>query len=494
MRAPKSLQKYCELIASCDELMKFGKINEALSKLSELNAAKIPREYRQPLAKICRRGGKIDQGLRLLYPVIRHEGKSSEAATESEICEYAVLLSRNGLIQEAIELLNSIESPKIPEVKLYLAYCYISLWDYEKAIPYLKSFLSLEIDNYSKVIAEVNLASAYLALDQIDEADALLQRTISNARQLTATRLVGNCLELRAQARLHRGRLSEVYNDLNEAHGIFSQSTSYDELLTRKWRAIATAIETKDTTVLLEFQKEALQREHWESVRDADLFMLKIDFQQKRLNHLFFGTPLESYRQRILRKIGREPSDDFILGTPGNLELDLLSGQVTGAENLKPGQKIHQVIALLISDLYAPKSLGGLFSELYPDEHFDVNSSAFRIHQILRRTRRWLEENEIPASIEQHDGKYRFVIQGNFSIRTPRIKPQIQTQWVKWQELKLHFPGGVQFTAQEACSKLNMSRSGFHRLVEWAMKYGELRRNGHGKMTVHEVISNTTEK
>lgn len=485
-----TLKKYNDLIAACDLLIKAGKVSSVFPLISKLNISRVPRDCRQGLAKICRRAGLIDQGLQLLYPVIRNKKQIERSVTAGEISEYAVLLSRNGLIQEAMVLLSSVDFRQAPEAKLYQAYCCISTWEYENAIFFLKDYLDLNVDGYSKLIAQVNLASSYLALEQLDMAEQQLAEVISQAQKMEATRLIGNSLELRAQIHLARGNFSKSRDDLNQALSIFSQGYSYDQLLIYKWQSITDAFEQNSVTILNDFRNEALKRNHWESVREADLFSIKLKFDQKRFDHLVIGTPMEGYRRRIQRQIeGHQPNECFLFGRSGSLELDLSTGRLKNADDLNAGKKIHQMIAALVTDFYVPRNMGTLFSELYPNEHFDINSSSFRMHQILRRTRRWLESNKIPASIEHSCGNYRLDIHGDFCINVPLRRSAIEAHSLKWQELKTCFPLGVKFTAQEACDKLNLSRSGFHRLAEWATNMGELIKSGSGKSTVHEVAS-----
>jgi tetratricopeptide (TPR) repeat protein len=480
-------QDYSELVAKCDSLIKAGKMDEVSALIAKLRPGQVPRDSCQGLAKICRRAGLIGFGLRLLQPIIRHEKPLPSPATAAEICEYAVLLSRNGSIPEAAGLLAGVDVETAPEALLYLSYCHISTWDYAQAAGLLEKYQELASDEYSKLIARVNLISAYLALNQLDSAENLVTETMEAAERAGALRLVGNCLELRSRLNLNRGRFSETRKDLDRALGIFGESQIYDRLFIYKWQAVMTAIETNSAEPIVNFRRQAVLSKEWESVREADLFAVKVRFGQTLLDYLTFGTPMASYRQRIQQEVGREPSASYIFGQDGSHCLDLKTGTfLGGVGKLNPGKKIHQVIAALVRDFYVPRNIGSLFSELYPREYFDINSSPVKVRQLLLRTREWLKENGLGASIVQSEGAYRFVIDGAFGVRIDLERSAVESASISWERLKSAFPG-VRFTARQACSKLQWPRSSFLLIVERALKSGELIKSGTGKATAYRV-------
>ena len=456
-------------------------ILQTTNKISLLNFAHVPRRTRQALAKICRRTGLVSQGLHLLQPLIRNEKEMTESASSSEISEYAVLLSRNGSIQEALTLLKGVDPDDAPEALLYQGFCHISNWDYSIAIDLLKKYLASSVDDYAKLIAEVNLASSYLAIGNIDAAESLLQELMESTQRGKASRLVGNGLEMLSQVHLQRNEFSKARQVLDRSATNFQQNDSYDQLLYHKWMAIVSAIENRSPEPLAHFRNLAVSREHWESVREADLFALKIQFHQKQFDSLYYGTPKSGNRRRILQQVEGQPNDIFVRGEAGSFWLDLTTGVLHGKGELKPGKKVHQVLAALNRDFYVPSNIGTLFAELYPDDYFDINSSPLRIRQLLTRTRQWLEEMHIPASIQHIQGNYRFAIDGAFGIQIPKECEVIETPILEWQLLKQLFSSARFFTAEQACEILKISRSSFHRLARWADKRGELTSQGRGK-------------
>lgn len=480
---------YKQFVLTCDSLIKGGQIPAVSSLISQINFAQVPRPWRQSLAKVCRRSGLINEGLRLLFPIIRNEHPLDQPASAAEICEYAVLLSRNGSSHEALGLLGKIDEIKTPEALLYRGFCQVSSWNYFDAAISFEKFLISSADEYSKLIARVNLAAAYIANLQLDQAENLLHETIKIAKEHLATRLVGNCFELRGQICFFRGNFLQAKLELNQALKIFGEGSSYDQLLIYKWQSTMESIEGKTILPILKFREEALLRKHWESVRDTDFYRLKLNFEQSTYDHLIFGTPSEFYKNRVRLAIHNQPSDQFIYGTHTGRRLNLQTGELEGLKENIQGNKIHQVLASLLKDFYVPHNLGTLFADLYPNEYFDIDSSPQRIHQLLRRTRRWLETNEVPALIEEALGSYCLKITGPFGIQMALARPQVDTYSAQWQMIVAAFPCGTMFNAKSACTKLGISRTQFHRLQSWALENSLIKISGVNKATTYQVAN-----
>lgn len=479
---------FIQIVTQCDQLIKSGQITEAIQLIKTLNMAEVPRKLRLELAYICRRVGLIGHGLRILHSVIRNGNTSFDSPTDSEKCEYAVLLVRNASVEEASTLLEKVNVTNAPQAWLYKSFCHIAHWEYSTAVGYLENFLKADPEPYMKLVAQVNLASSLIVTSRLDEAAELLRETLLMAEKAQALRLAGNCYELWGQLHFWRHDYSNARKALQKAIEILSSSPGYDMLLIHKTQAIISALESRSLEPLIKFRKEAFERKHWESVRESDLFSLKVQFDQDRLDHLIYGTPFAPYRHRIQEIAGREPSAEYILGNSNSRCLDLQTGLVDNSESLSPGKKIHQVIASLVRDFYSPRNIGSLFSELYPGEYFDIQSSPGRIRQLMLRTRQWLQENQIPASIEQSDGTYSLALHGDFGIRMSLQKFSLDSFELKWKELQKTFSGSESFTAAKACEKLSCSRTSFRRLVDWALEKGFLEKSGSGPSTSYRIL------
>jgi tetratricopeptide (TPR) repeat protein len=482
-------QKYQDLIAECDRLIKVGKINQAIEIISGLVLSQVPRFARHDLAKCCRRIGLISLGLRLLHPVIRGQKFLEGPVQDHEVCEYSALLARNGSVAEAFELLKTVDPAKAPIALLYLGQCHILNWEYAEANEYFKKFLDSSADDYSKLIARVNLISGCIVLFQLKEATEILEETVALVQKAGATRLLANCYELWGQVYFWQHDYSKSRQMLKWATGILDNAQSHDQLLILKTEAIMTALEENSVKPLTDLRKLAVQRKHWECVRDADLFLLKVQPDQDQLDHLVFGTPKAAFRRRIETLVEIAPSSSYVLGSQKGPQLNLQTGRVSGIDNLPLGKKIHQVISALNRDFYVPTSVGTLFHELYPDEYFDIDTSPFRIRQAILRTREWLQKNNIPAVIQQAQGTYRFLITGDFGIHVELEQQAVNPTVVRWRQLKERFAPGLSFRSEEACYQMGWSRTTFRRLAEWACQNGELSRSGVGKATLYQINS-----
>jgi tetratricopeptide (TPR) repeat protein len=481
-------------IDECDLLVKSGQMNAVSEKIRALVFAEVPRKWRHALAKICRRTGMIERGLRLLHPIVRREAHSHEPApTAIEICEYAVLLSRQGSVLEALGLLKDVDKTLTPEAWLYQGFCHVSHWNYAQAAEDFQRYLECAVDSYSILIAKVNLAAACIPTCQLERAKGLLSEIFEAARVTNATRLIGNCLELSAQVEFSAKNFSEARRFLNQSLEVLGQTESYDHLFIQKWRAVMVSLEENSTAELLKFRETAVARKHWESVRDTDYYCLKVHFDQKMFDHLIYGTPSEFYRARVISEISQNPSPIFHYNHAPDLEhtvdLDLKSGVLTSSNESISGTKVHQMMSIFLRELYAPRSLGALFAELYPNEYFDINSSATRVRQVLRRTRRWLEQQKIPATIEEMHGSYQLRWSERFNIRMELEKAPITIHFGLYHKALRVFEAGGVFSAEQACRQLSISRTTFHRWAAWAEENGFIAKSGNNRSTTYRLVT-----
>ena len=476
-----------DLVADCDALLKQGRVGDVAKLIGKTSLAKIPRQMIQPLAKICRRAGLIDQGIRLLHPLVRGANSLAEPASVAETSEYAVLLSRNGSVVEALELLSKVDPASYPEAALYRAFCHISSWEYAEAAQWLERFLVSEADEYSKIVARVNLGAAYLATDRLTEAGALLDETIRIGEASKAPRLVANSLEQKAHYWFRQGEYAKARADLARSETILGEG-GYDRILVEKWKAIMAAIETKSLAPLEEFRRLAVEAKHFESVREADLFSLLVARNQSVFDYLYFGTPFAGYRQWIRRHVDLEPSDAFVLGAAAPaVVMDLETGEVAGGKaGINSGKKVHQVFAALARDFYVPRNMGSLFHELYPNEHYDIDSSPGRVRQAIHRARKWLEASGSPANIEFVNGSYAFAIVGSFGLKVPLERGSLEANEARWK-LVLSQVKSTEFSAADVEKALSLGRTSVLQLMQWAIEGGRVERVGSEKQTRYRL-------
>ncbi|MEK7356468.1 MAG: hypothetical protein AAB250_08465, partial [Bdellovibrionota bacterium] len=371
---------------------KAGRVGDAIKRLAALNTAPVPREWRLPLANVCRRTGLISTGLKLLfreiYPATRRP--ESEVATAGELAEYGVLLHRFGSLAESVEILKKADPALAPEALLFQAFCHFNRWEYAAAVPMLERYVALQAAPYQKFIGQVNLSAALVWSEQWQRGLEVVSENIETARASGYGRLQGNSHELRAQIHIYRRDFAKARQDLEASSKLLGTSGVLDSLFVRKWQTIVESFESKDVSKLEGLRREAIERRDGETAREADRFRLLIDFDQATFERLLFGTPYPEFRKMICRQMRRLPTRlDYVIGE-GARCLDVRSGEIAGSEEeLRAGGKCHKVLDVLMSDFYRPTRLGGLFAELFPGEYFDIFSSPGRIHQILFRTRAW---------------------------------------------------------------------------------------------------------
>ncbi len=474
-----------DFIAKCDELMKTGRLPEAVALLNTLELKEVPRKSLLDIALLCRRANLLNLGLRALNPVV-HERLGGEKASPGELAEYAVLLQRCGGVREALNILSRHEVQGFAQTPLYRAYCLFNLWEYAGAIPHLQNYLAGDLAPYARLIGETNLAAAFNFAGRGQEGAALAALTAEKAAAGGYTRLQCNNLELLAHACFEAGDFKAAREAVDKAASVLGGVATIDQLYIRKWNAALKAVGDADPRALTAFRAEALSEKHFESVREADLLSLRVRFDEELFGKLYFGTPFSGYRSRIERLLGRTmESEECVIGAPGAaVKLDLQTGECTGAE-FPVGTKIHQCIEVLSRDTYKPFSVGAMFSELFPGEYFDIESSPNRVHQVVSRTRQWLEDNKFPIALEEQDGRY-FLKTGD-GIEITKSKETRLAEWeaVQIKRLKKKFKEGSVFSAGEIRDALNLSPSNFKRLSAWATEQGALDKKGKRAGTLY---------
>lgn len=478
------------LLEHIDALIRQGQDAQAHSLLLKFERPQIDRSLLRELSNLCRRSGLIQLGLRFLTPVIRAEAESkSDPALPEELSEYAMLLQRSGAVNEALGILQNIDPRHDPKVLLFQAFCYFNEWNYAAATPLLKKYLDQPLDDYSRLIGQVNLAASLITLQQFDEAESLMALNFQGADRANAERLKGNLFELQAQIHLGLGKYDHAKNDLQNAQKILGGIQNEDLLFVQKWKAVIELLEKQNAEDLLVFQSTAEKAGDFESVRESILFRLKLLPDPDNFNELFFGTPYSGYRERILNHLGAQfavPSR-YRWGRQHGSFLDLATGELHGMTSSAPTSKNLQVITALSQDLFRPQRIATLFSRLFPNEHFNIFSSPNRVHQLLSRTRKWLTENRIPLQITELNGQFRLVKPDEFALEIAAQRDQQDHHHRIFQRLMNEFMMAPNFSCPEAARFLGISESQTRRVLSWAAQESLVRRVGNGSGTFYSL-------
>lgn len=475
-----------DFVKECESLIRSGRDLAVNRSLSQLNLSQVPRQLRLPIANICRRVSNISMGLRLLTPIVRRSKEDQNApATTGEMAEYAILLQRAGSVSEALQLLDQIPKKEIPKSLLYKSFCHFNMWQYEAALPYLKEYLKIEEDPYSRLIGNVNLGAAYVALDQYELAIETLLFCIAMAGENQNLRLQANCHELLAQVYLLERQTNKAKLHLTTAEKTLESTQSLDHLFVKKCRAFFDSQLTNSTAPLQEFRKLAKDWPHAETVREADFFSLLIEFDETRFHHLLFGTCFLPYRLRVNRNIEyKNTLDHYTYGENSGLSIDITSSSNLESLNLKFGSSTHKVLELLLRDFYRPVTVNSFFAKLFPQEYFNIFTSPTRVHQAVNRARRWIEAQKLPLAIESSKQGYFLKVQAGINFRIPLYRDSIDVGEEHLKKLRQKF-GENPFNAKEARLLLSLSSSALQRLLNQSKADGKVESYGASTSTVY---------
>ena len=241
-----------------------------------------------------------------------------------------------------------------------------------------------------------------------------------------------------------------------------------------------------------EFLSEVESANSWESLRQCQFYLAKITKNKELFLKIYAGTPLKSYRKKLLKNIGFEveiPTSVTVAmqkDQKGEI-FDLQTAEYQGQQILKPGGLPHQLLQLLCSDLYKPLRLGNIFSQLFPDEHYSVVSTPNRVHQIIIRLRQSLEN--IPLEVTEHEGLYSVTATGPVSINFSTSTGLKNTREVRLKQLREKFQS-TPFGIKDVMNLFGVSRTQAHYIIKSADHLG-ISKVGKGPSTRY-VFQNKT--
>lgn len=497
MILPKMKSPTTQLLDEVENLIRHGEGKKAQAALEPYLGKKLPREVHLRVAHLARRSYLALAALKMLNPVVRPSGKNSVEPTAAERVEYAAALTYIGGSEEALTLLGSIPAEEVPESLLYQAFALFAQWDYAASIPLLTKYLRCPgLDPYARLVGKVNLASALVYEEEWDRARYLLQDLLHGTGLRHWSLLQGNCLELAAHLHLLRKQFGKAEDFLNQAERRLQQSESMDAFFVDKWRAVMAFLRRPgDESArgrMRDLRALAVRKKHWETVRDLDRWLGLVRKDKDLLLHLYFGTPYEKWRERLLRDY-REPlalpaSYDWQLGSKTKqAPLDLLSGTGEGLKSsLTPGQTPHRLLAAFVSDFYRPQRLASLHFKLFPGEFFNPTSSPRRVHQTVSRLREWFKENEIPLNVLEDEGAYQLTSDSGYRIVITRGVAGGTKLLAAMKCLRREFTLQA-FSAVQASKAIEASPRTTLRLLEQAITNQEIEKIGSGPQTRYRI-------
>lgn len=470
-------QKYAELVTQCERLLRAGRVAHVARLLRGISPARVGTAERLPLARAARRSGLFYLGLRLLRGHLREGDRRQRAARTAE---YAVLLYHVGYGGEALALLRGIPPDHHPDLLLAQSWCLFERWEFAPTVPLLRAYVARQEDPYLRLAGEVNLGEALLACGDVEESRLLLDAAIRQSEKDGHVRLLANALHLRARANVALGKISDSDRDLERAYALFGGIDASDAILIRRQRAINEALRTRSSAPLRRFRAEALRAGDAESVRETDLAQLSLAPSRALLDRLYYGTPYPRFR----RGLRGAPSATFTWGSRSGPVFDLGEKKVRWRDGAVVLTSQYRVLLLtLLGDFYRSPSVGGLFAGLFPGAYFDPATSPARVHQALKRLRRWFRENRIPLDVVCARRRYSLVPRGPVAVRIPlALRKSESLDPLSRLEEGL----AAEFTAKQARELLGLSKATVTRLLASAVDSGKLARRGRGKLVRYE--------
>lgn len=469
-------EKQCPSLRQLDTWIREGKSKRVRYELKRLQVNTFSREDLFSLADIARRVQLPHLVLRWLRPYVHPETPGKHTLRTNEVALYGLALSRIGVFKEAQETLKKLNPDNYPQVLFYKGLANIEQWDYESAIaPFLKYINRKDITEYQRTVGLLNLAACYVGVTNWKKAQELFQQLKSREDIISSQLLRSNILELEAQTLILQGQYQAADKILSESLSLIGKDNYQYELFIRKWKAILKlAQDPSDSTEIDKVRQESVKNNLFETTRDCDFFHSYFLKDEKHFLKLYFGSHFKHYKKRILKlyrwnkplpitqkfHIGPETTSVFQLNT----------------NTLPLTKKAHQLLLLLLSDIYRPFSLSETFAEIYSDEYFDPNSSKKRVTQLISNLRLQLRDLKIPIEIEIKTGLIFLKPLQKIEIILKRKKRsmQVRKQIILTQIYRIF--SEKKFTSKDVSQTLNISERSARRLLESSKKTNWLKK------------------
>lgn len=485
---------------NCESLIRAGNLAEARALLLSLRSDKLPRESLADFADLARRTELFNQGLKLLFRIVRSDSRSRQAPTVRERIVYGSILTKLGLAEEALDIFTALDE-RPPEALLYQSFAHFSRWDYSLATPLLKEYVSTEgLTPYQKVSGKLNLAAALTFLGRFDESRDLLSSVIAESGPNSWNLFLRGGHELSGISAVFEERWEAAEAHLHEVQKLSGQS-ALGRLFSRKWLAIMDlrrhGVSARCLENFRELRALAADLDHPETLRDLDFYLALQQQDPENFARVYFGTPHESFRRRM-----REQSSGWMTlpshyvldgsssGARSNVSLrvfDLDKGCEVGSDDneLEPGKAQHRFLRTLASDTYRGFSVCSLFGKIFPGEYYNPDSSPRRVHAVALRLRRWISEHQAPVDVRSVRGTFHLTRSGSygFLVRDIALEPSGREELAlnaTILRLKDLWPEGT-FSSSQAARKLGVSIRTMQVLIKQALDDQALTRRGHGR-------------
>lgn len=487
------MNKYSAKLDTIENLIKQAQWKKAQESLLALRKKRVPDEFRLRFATLCRRANVSDLGLSILKEIVRPDGKKKAFGTDAHRAEYAASLVRVGACREAEKLFESVDLEACPEAVFFKAGLFVKVWNYSDAIPLYRRYLvTQEEGSYTYLVGQINLAMCLIFEGEYDEAARHINAILVSEGDSHWTLIKGNAYRMLGGLEVHRGNYDAAMTAFYHAQRIFTDAEGIDRFLIRKWVALINYFLAKGSDSarngVLEVRKEAEKRKHWESVRDIDFQLACFDGDHKTLVKLYFGTPFESFKKRLLKR-----NPELQIPNVYYWDLDPMEkGHETTFDlfesGIKPGQSIFRLLQVLLSDFYRSFGIVDLFESTFPGEFYISGSAEERVYQALKRLRKEFIDRKIPLTIESTDGGFRLVGTKPVRILCGRGETSSKTQADhRLEQLRHKFQKGS-FGVTDAVDTLGLSKRTVNALINDGMEKGVLAKSGSGNRIQYQFV------
>lgn len=468
---PKDLNSKLERIG---EEIRQGRAKSAQEELQKLCSRGVDRKYAAPIASLARRAAVADLGLRALHKIVRPTGRLPIPASDEEKLEYAACLTKIGATEESLDILESLDAAKLPDVLLFKTFNLVSQWEYAATIPLLEEYLRHpDITHYWRMVAKVNLASAFVYERRSDEADRCLAEILAETKGTEFILLHGNAMHLSLANAVLRRDFAKAAACVKECRALLG-NTDLETFFLRKWEAIAAMLQEGSTEVMDAVRAEATKRSHWETLRDCDRYSLLVTRDAATYLKLIFGTPYAGFRKSL--NLGDIPVPaSYVWGLGG-------TAHVVKVKEFEPGTALNRLLHALATDFYRPFRLAALYARVYPGEFYNPVSAPGKMHQLMKRFRDLCAKKKIKLEVSEAGGFYRLTAAEGWGVEVELgAKPKERGE-SGLDVLRGRCPEG-EFTAQSACEWLGTPYRSTARLLAKGVEQGILDKLGKGAAT-----------
>lgn len=484
-----------DLYQRLQELIATGKHLECHKELETLNPKKIPRVHAYSFGELAFRIHFHLFSLKVMHRFIHPETPFEDPASDKEKMIYASALYSLGSIQESLALLNTIDPINEPESLFFKALAGFYDWNYKDGVTFLENFITFPtITPYRRLLGKINLAAAYVSIQDWSSADALLGELKKECAQSDAKSFLGYCYEIEAQSKFFRGLYDESINDLLKSKSLLEAQGGVYLFFVEKWILIARLMKTRapeELKELMQFRQQALKMNQWDTIRECDLFEAIACRNFTLIRKVIFGSPSEDYRRRArqlytenIKPLGRFMWEIRPVDYAGDDPLEVFDPY---AEKLFKKAILLQVFQALTQDFYKPFTLGNLFQRVFPEEKFNPFSSPPRLLQLLKRLNSWFIEENIPLRVSFKKSEFKLISLKPIAVVVHRGK-DLSSDDGRFQELKTHF-AQKSFTTSEVAKTLMISKFTVQKLLNAALQDGRIERSGKGRDIRYRFIA-----